>query len=239
MDSNYYMPILIPFDLLIDTDIGVVKVATYKYNDYDYFDFSRLSGLNEQDYKSLFEYRLCRNPLYMITDIDLPEEERENVDNLYKKILEENYKDVLNYSELTAIHRIIAAGTYSEGGPFRITVICKNDLEVDCVKCLSFKSDIIMCKTKLDICDINMKNYKYIFIKDVEDLEYYGDLIEKVLFIANYRFNKIYINQEYIESGLESNYMIDPKFILNLVSDNIIKTIDVYPQPDDVDIDYQ
>lgn len=234
MDNNYYMDILIPFDLLVDIDIGIVRTATIKYSDYEYFDFSRLEDINIQDYKFLFEYRTYRNPLFMITDIDIPEEERETVDNMYKKIIEEDYVDILNRAELTAIHTIIAAGMYSEGGPFRINVICRNDLEVSYTNSLSFKSNIIMCKDKLDICDINIKNYKYIFIKDIEDLEYYGILKEKVLFIANYRFNKVYM-----ETEMGEEYVIEPKFILNLISDNIIKTIDVYPLPDDVDIEYQ
>lgn len=234
MDNNYYMDILIPFDLLVDIDIGIVRTSTIKYSDYEYFDFSRLEDINIQDYKFLFEYRTYRNPLFMITDIDIPEEERETVDNMYKKIIEEDYVDILNRSELTAIHTIIAAGMYSEGGPFRINVICRNDLEVSYTNSLSFKSNIIMCKDKLDICDIDIKNYKYIFIKDIEDLEYYGILKEKVLFIANYRFNKVYM-----ETEMGEEYVIEPKFILNLISDNIIKTIDVYPLPDDVDIEYQ
>lgn len=234
MDNNYYMDILIPFDLLVDIDIGIVRTATIKYSDYEYFDFSRLEDINIQDYKFLFEYRTYRNPLFMITDIDIPEEERETVDNMYKKIIEEDYVDILNRAELTAIHTIIAAGMYSEGGPFRINVICRNDLEVSYTNSLSFKSNIIMCKDKLDICDIDIKNYKYIFIKDIEDLEYYGILKEKVLFIANYRFNKVYM-----ETEMGEEYVIEPKFIFNLISDNIIKTIDVYPLPDDVDIEYQ
>lgn len=234
MDNNYYMDILIPFDLLVDIDIGIVRTATIKYSDYEYFDFSRLDDINIQDYKFLFEYRTYRNPLFMITDIDIPEEERKNVDDMYKKIIEEDYVDILNRSELTAIHTIISAGMYSEGGPFRINIICRNDLEVSYANSLSFKSNIIMCKDKLDICDIDIKNYKYIFIKDIEDLEYYGILKEKVLFIANYRFNKVYM-----ETEMGEEYVIEPKFILNLISDNIIKTIDVYPLPDDVDIEYQ
>lgn len=238
MDKNYFMYILIPFDLLVDTDIGVVKVAESEYYNSDkyddYLDFDLLTDLNKSDYKFLFEYRTNINPLYMIVNRDLPKENYNILDSIYDNIIKEKYVDVLNNSELTGIHRIIASGMYSEGGPFRVTIICKNELEASYVRSFNFKSNIIFCESKEDICDIDMDEYKYIFVKDIKDFEYYGDLKEKVLFIANYRFNKVYTDTE-----IGEKYLIDLKFILNLISDNIIKTIDVYPKPDDVDIDYE
>lgn len=238
MDKNYFMYMLIPFDLLVDIDIGIVRTAQseyYKNDKYDnYLDFDILSDLDKDNYKFLFEYRTNINPLYIVADRDLPKEKYDILDDIYNTIIEEKYVDVLNNSELTAIHRIIASGMYSDGGPFRVTIICKNELEASYVRSFNFKSNIIICKSKEDICDIDMNEYKYLFIKDIKDLEYYGDLKEKVLFIANYRFNK-----EYIELEMGNTYILNPKFILNLISDNIIKTIDVYPQPDDIDIDYE
>ena len=46
MEEIYYNNILVPFDLLIDTDKGVLRVVNKKYNDKRYYNTSRIKDTN-------------------------------------------------------------------------------------------------------------------------------------------------------------------------------------------------
>ena len=75
VDDHYFLDILIPFDLLVDTDVGIVSLVTEKYNDTRYFNTDRMEVEGDEDnkiYSFLFQYRNEPNPLFLITKVDLP-----------------------------------------------------------------------------------------------------------------------------------------------------------------------
>ena len=74
VDDHYFLDILIPFDLLVDTDVGIVSLVTEKYNDTRYFNTDRMEVEGDEDnkiYSFLFQYRNESNPLFLITKVDL------------------------------------------------------------------------------------------------------------------------------------------------------------------------
>ena len=97
VDDHYFLDILIPFDLLVDTDVGIVSLVTEKYNDARYFNTDRMEVEGDEDnkiYSFLFQYRNEPNPLFLITKVDLPLGERNIIDNLYKELMEKEYVEI-------------------------------------------------------------------------------------------------------------------------------------------------
>lgn len=233
VNEDYYLNILIPFDLLIDTDIGAVKLITEKYNDKRYFDTSRLEDISDDIYNFLFVYRTKKNPLFLITRTDLKVGQECIIDNLYNELIEKEYDEVLRHSTTTSLYDIFFAGTYADMNPFKITVLCRNELDVEYIREIDFKCDTVICKDNKDLVNIDIGKYKYIYVKFIEDVMDFRYMDKKVIYVANYRFNKEYQYDKDKDDYLE---ILKPDIVIDIVNDNIIKIIDVYPYPEDLSI---
>lgn len=231
--NTYFLDILIPFDLLVDTDIGAVRLVTEKYNDHRYFDTSRLSNTDEGIYKFLFTYRLRQNPLFLITRVDLKLGQENIIDDIYKELMEKEYVEVLRHSFTTSLYSIFLAGTYSDQNPFRITVICKNELDVQYLKEIKFKCSTVICKDSSEYTNIEIDKYKYIYVKYIENALDFRYMDKKVIYVANYRFNKEFAYDKENNQDIE---VLKPNIVIDIMSDNIIKIIDVYPTPGNISI---
>ena len=56
---------------------------------------------------------------------------------------------------------------------------------------------------------------------------------KKNIYIANYRFNNEFVDDPDTKQIVS---ILKPEIVVDLVSDNKIKVIDVYPQPEDLSI---
>ena len=236
MEETYYNNILVPFDLLMDTDKGVLRVVNKKYNDKRYFNTSRIKDTNgeflqEDILNFLIKYRIHVNPLYMITDED--HMKKEDIDDIYKQIIDEDYEEVLRLSTRTPLLKAFNAGTLHQDSPLKITVLCRNKMELEYLKELEFKCKTLLIKDNKDLVNIELKDYKYIYIKNAEDLLDFKYMTGKVIYIATYRFNMLIERDRNIDARVE---VINPKFILDIVRDNKIMTMDIYPKPDNLKI---
>lgn len=234
MDDHYYNTILVPFDLIIDTDKGVLRLIDKKYNDKRYFDTTRIKDdignfLNEDLFNFLLRYRVYVNPLYLITDEK--HMKKEDIDSIYNQIIEEDYEEVLRLSTRTPLHKAFNAGTMHSETPMKITVLCRNKLELEYLRELEFKCDTILIKDNKDLVNIDLKPYKYIYIKNAEDLLDFRYMTGKVIYITTYRFNMLTEYNEEFDIRLE---VINPKFIIDIIRDNKIMTIEMYPRPDNL-----
>ena len=101
------------------------------------------------------------------------------------------------------------------------------------LKELKFKCKTLLIKDNKDLVNIELKGYKYIYIKNAEDLLDFKYMTGKVIYIATYRFNMLIERDRNIDARVE---VINPKFILDIVRDNKIMTMDIYPKPDNLKI---
>ncbi len=228
MNDNYYMDILIPFDLLVDTDIGVLKVIERDYNDDRYFNIDRIkdndyNDLDDNTFYFLLTYRNYINPLYLITDEKMLS--KEDIDDLYNQLLKEKYIDILQLSKTTAIYNIFHYGMMHNENPFKLTVLCKNELDVEYLKEINFKCKTIIINNKNDLYKLNMNEYEHIYVKNIEDLSYFNKMEMKNIYIANYRFNTKYTENPETKDGM---YTLKLEFIFDIIPDNKIKIIDIY-----------
>lgn len=176
---------LIPFDLVIDTDVGLLQTIQKKYHNTDVFYESLLDA--PLRYQMYLLYRRPRiNPLTVIA------KDRDNVElmnDYYDQFLKEEYVDILKNSIITRMFIVIMEGIYS--GLICPTICCNSSLEKNYLlkrdKEVFSKCDIITDKTFRSLID-DQKDP--IYIKNIDDLI---PLIEKIkgknIYIPRYRFN--------------------------------------------------
>ena len=95
MKSGYTIDSFIPFDMVIDTEMGLMKLIEFEYN--NNFFYNHLLG-NDEYVKLLLRDREKRNPLSIIAKNGTSEEE---LDDMYRQFMETRYNDILRLSPNT------------------------------------------------------------------------------------------------------------------------------------------
>lgn len=220
---------IIPFDLLVDTDMGVLKYTQISYppdfRDLFHSELMKLIGPEHNDFLHyILIHREFANPL---TVIYKPEKMIfSNIDDLYEKIMDKA-EMVLKLSTSTAIMEMICKSFFVQDS-LKFDILCKNKQEHDNLV-ERFNSYFETSKVPASIIvgnpdDIDIDLYGNIYIKDIHDISKYKHPIEgKNIIIANYDFNK--------ETNLESGEILElPKMdvIDDYTASNRIQFIDVY-----------
>lgn len=219
---------LVPFDLLIDTDFGVIKYYQISVGHTDPLEraiphMMDMIGPEHNDYlKYCLIHRKFVNPLTMIYK---PEKMVvHNPDGLYENIINTKSKMVLPLSMNTAVMDLVCKSLFVPE-ELHFEVLCRTDEEKDYAYerfRRHFNEDkipisIIVSKMK----DVDISEYGTIYVKNIYDLNEYdkNKLHGKNLIIAKYDFNK----EPDIEVDLPRRDVAD-----DLSSTNRILFIDVY-----------
>lgn len=205
MDGNN---ILVDFDLVVDTDLGLINMMKKEYNNSEFV----LRYLNSMKDKIIIDQLLEReekNPLSII----IKEEFKDSIDSLYKEFTETEYDNILKYSSVTDIMHLITV--YINTGTVHAVIICKNKSEEQLINNLNIPQlKVIVEKDK---SKIDLSSYDSIFIKDYSDILKFNGVIAKNIFIGNYKFN------------LEDDNRIPLNDISLIVGKtNLVSIIDVY-----------
>lgn len=201
---------LIPFNLIIDTDAGLINLIKDEYNQKSVFDFKKVGKLEE-----FLIHRKNINPLYgLIT----PEIKTEDADQMYKDFMDQRYDDIILKSSVTLLLRTIIMA--SKGSIITITILYSDDREKQCMERIFANSKLIIKYLKKED-KINLENYDGVYLKDFRDImDYYG-VIQKSIYVANYDFNVIFD-----ENG---NMTLDPNLLLSALPDgNEVKIFNIY-----------
>ena len=176
---------LIPFDLVIDTEVGLLQTIAKKYHNTDTFYESLLDApVKYQIY--LLGYRKRINP---ITAIAKERDNDELMDDYYRQFMEEEYVDILKNSIITRMFIVVMEGIRT--GTITPTIACQSPLE----KNYLLKRD----NETFGKCDIQVgipfqklinEQRDPIYIKDIMLLiPYLEKLRAKNVYIPRYRFN--------------------------------------------------
>ena len=200
---------IIPFDLIVDTDIGLIKMIDKRYHNTDTF-YSSLLSAPIKNLTYLLYNREDKNPLSVI----MKENNKELMDSYLNEFMEKEYKNILENSTITNMYNFISLCTTSDGN-VNPTILCKNEMErdylLDLDRELFSKYNIIIGKLEW----LPLNGYDPIYVKYYEDaIKAVKEMYGKNLYIANYRFNLV----EY-----EGKYAINPK--VNLILGNANKVI--------------
>lgn len=214
----YVIKVLMPFNVLIDTDVGVWKLIQDEYHNEVFFLPGMLDVLDVHK-KYMMMTRDTRNPLLTI----LTEPSEELADDFYNQFMEKEYNSILEKSPTTDVCKILDTMRITKSNIIRLTILCKNEEEKQCILDRNIVHDSIIVG---EMEKISLSEYGVIFIKDVKDLDSFRRVEGKIIYIANYGFN-IYKDPESVnpilpfeviekysgenEFYVYSVYHIDPK----------------------------
>lgn len=206
------MKLYIPFNMIVDTDVGVLRLVE---------KINKLPEYSVNKIKSFLIKRENEDPIPEFSTL----RKIQSSDGLYGIMLESRYQGVLNASGMTDILSFVI-NTYKLGlsNEMEIIIGCNRELEIEYLKsklsALNYSFDMQLNK------DIKLKDFDYIFTKVLD--QYYVDYLEsndirgKRLYVADYRFNTL-IDEE------SQSVIIDPIQHMRLESMGIIvSTISIY-----------
>ena len=199
--------ILIPADLMVDTDFGLIKLVQEEYRA-DIFDKGVLDS-SDDTIKQLLVRRTNANPLSILTD-------SKDIDEYYKQFFDERYQDICDKSILTDIGEFcINILTFSD---FSLYIQYTNSNEELFAKSIANSIDNERVFT-VDRSKVVPYDYVSIFTKNIMDLLNYRDLNAISIYVARYAFNFK------MEDGKE--LFAEDKFSIFFMT-NELKTLDVY-----------
>ena len=172
--------ILIEFDMVIDTDYGLIKMIKDKYNNPEYIDKKYLDLVENNVLIYSLVKRDIKNPLSLIIN----DKYKDSINKLLNEFYDNEYKNILEYSHKTNIYDLI--NIYLMTNQISINILCKNVLEEQFISNMDINITPI---TENDYSKINIDKYDCIFIKDFNNILKFKDVKVKNIYIARYSFN--------------------------------------------------
>lgn len=180
---NASMNVLIPFDLIVDIDMGLAKLIYFQYNNKDFFNTQYIE--NDNLIKQLLLFREEENPLHEIYKYP---DDFKTINDLYQQFMTKEYKNILSVSNNTDLIKLLFVSNMNKDKLVIITVLCKSQDEVNILAERNIPCEIII---EPDKSKIDLSKYQSIYVKNLKDLDLYNDkqLYSKNIFVANYGFN--------------------------------------------------
>lgn len=122
----YTLHPLIDFNMLVDTDMGLIRYVVEEYPNEDIFDLDRVLNITFQQLVGKLYYRQYKNPLYFLMR---DESKKDFIDQCYKELLEEKMEEILNRStgtEMISVVQIFLEYAKTEIHP---VLLYHNDIE--------------------------------------------------------------------------------------------------------------
>lgn len=218
----YMLNVLIPFNLLVDTDMGLLKLIEYEYHNDEYFWPGMIDCDDTLKQFSLLS-RTDPNPLSVVMKSEDPELQKD----LYNQFMEKEYSSILKLSSNTSLCAISSILRTSIDKSVRVTVLCKSQEEADLIE----KRRIPVENNILGEPEtISLDKYNVLFLKDVEDIRRYKNVDGKEIYIANYGFNMV------IEPD-EEQPLLPMEVLYDYAGSNEFSLISVYTfRPEDIPV---
>lgn len=220
MDNKIKFPI-IPFDLIVDIDYGLINLIKDEYRDDSVFNLGVVDAM-ESDIVYELLHRKNENPL----SICIKSSESKYQNDLYDDFIKKRYNDIIYKSSFTNVYNAIRL--FIESGGIVPCILCKNDIEKDFIKSVKEldKCRIIISENGYKKFDLN--SYDPIYFKSYKDSFKCKDLDGKNIYLANYAFNY----------DLDKKGMIVPKKDMSVLflDHNGIAFFDIYNIPHDYKI---
>ena len=203
--------VLIEFDATVDTDIGVIKVLKEKYGNPKFVREEVLSIDSDEALIEMLLYRSQPNPL----TVCLKDDYLDQADSLYNQIIENEYDKILEYSNYTAIAKIVSMFIKAPNNSIKCTVVCKNEKQKHFIKRYDEDIEVIIGDYDKDLAP-----YTSIFIKHYIGILNYKNVEGKNIYVSRIVCNMDVMMGEYI-----------PKIAISTLVGyvNRITLIDVYP----------
>ena len=209
MKSGYTIDSFIPFDMVIDTEMGLMKLIEFEYN--NNFFYNHLLG-NDEYVKLLLRDREKRNPLSIIAKNGTSEEE---LDDMYRQFMETRYNDILRLSPNTNLFHLLKLSHSDEC--VHLTIVFDNEEQEEL---FDKRKGEAFRRYNGSIFDKELiQNNGSFYIKYIDALSDHTEIEGKTIYLADYKFNKT-------EADTEGYY---PRMDIyqDLIS-NVFKFINLY-----------
>lgn len=167
MENNqqpiYTIDPLFDFQSLCDTDLGLYRLIKRDYYDRNIFNNDLFDSTNLNFVKTMLLTRDKFNPLFIFCKENALT--NDEIDDLYRQFLDEEYDNILKLSSPTAIMSL-AAVSNSVNKIVDVTVLCKSQKEVDWIRKYSNKLRCIVSNYE----NFDIGKYDTIYIKDLYTL---------------------------------------------------------------------
>lgn len=211
----YTIDTIIPFELLIDIDIGLLKLIQYQYRNKDFFNFGILDSNNIPALQDILTRRLEKNPISVIYKY---EDDKETRDDFYNQFIEKEYSQILKYAPSTILTDLLQTVYISKDKVVNFTIYCHTDEEIEVLKSRNIKATRIIKVNKDE--KINIHNYGSVYVKYIEDIDRFIPFEGKVIYIANYFVNAV--------PDKKTNELIVNPDLLNYVNNNEVQIFSMY-----------
>jgi hypothetical protein len=115
--------LLIDFNCIVDTEIGMINLIKDKYLDDSVFNKDIIMGSLESIILLLIE-RKDPNPLYLFANDNI---DRKDLDDYYREFMTQEYNSVLKYSITTGLSNLIYLFKTEPG--IHVTFLCESNVE--------------------------------------------------------------------------------------------------------------
>lgn len=211
--------VLFTFDMLVDIDIGLLRVIAKKYNDKRYFYEGILTDMTLDEQKYILSTRTDFNPLSVLSKIEDIDERYK----LYEQIMDKEYINILNESVPTGIVELFRKYIYSSG-VILPCVLCKNEDEEKCIERILKGIDkttygVEICK---DISTFDASIFDTIYLKSYADILQFNNINGKNIVISSCNYNMM---------ELEGELVPNPEISIEIVETNELTIINLYVIP--------
>ena len=209
----YQLNVLIPFNMIIDTEMGLLKLIQFDYNNTEYFYPGIING-DDTFKKYVLLTRNERNPLC----VAVKDEKMDCADDLYKQFMEKEYNSILQLSPPTALRDVGSILRTSIDKVVKINILCETDDEIELLVNRQISYDDIVKGTPETI---SISQYNVLFVKDTKDLTRYKDVEGKEIYVADYEFNVL-------RDPNNEDLLINPEYIFDYISTNGFNIASIY-----------
>lgn len=172
---------LISFDMIVDTDVGLINLIRNEYLDRTTFD-ERFFGQNPLAIVKELYNRKHKNPLYLFyrdgVDID-------RLDAYYKQFVETRGKDILDLSITTEILNMLVL--FVDTNEIMPTILCRTKDELDVLENGGIPSLANVNKiVQHDLRYEDLEFYTQFYFKTIEDAESFKHLSNKTFYFSSF-----------------------------------------------------
>lgn len=181
VSSDAVLHPLIPYDLVFDLDVSLIRLIKNQYNDPDMFDTKVLNEYTIQNWIYLLIHRDDPNPLTILMEPG-PE-----ADELYRDFLDKKMKELCEFRLRTNLFTAILY--MQQSSSIFPTIWCKNEYQEKVL--LEYKNKYNLNYTlESHITKIDVDIYDPLYIKNIRELLLIKKNVKrKNLYIADYGFN--------------------------------------------------
>ena len=212
--SGSFVP-LFSFNMIVDTDLGLLNYVFAEFRNEDIFD------LNVLDYPELINkvyFRQFQNPLYCLMRYPENVDDKQFLDECYKEFIETKEKEILNHSLTTQIAELLKL--FLEESSIYPYIMCYTEAQYDLISKQDDykKAKIVMSQ---DIISVAQGYFSQYYFKYLEELYLFSSIKDRTMYISNCGLN---LNNE------RSDFRNFPVLDNLLRQNNHINAIDMYKE---------